>query len=137
MNHVSFDKTEAIAYMLDAPPKRETALNDSATAAPPTAMPRLLNVGVIRNMKKRQYRYQYGDVGFRNSTSNSPPVSSLTEPENKVFNTQVAIEKVKYGTPSDNAFFSTFVFQLHKSSTLLYFWYRYPEQIKNSGTWKQ
>ena len=79
------------------------------------------NVVVTKKIKNNAYRYQYGEVGCKSNVSPNPPIWSFTLPENTVFNTHVAVEKVTYGTPSASAFFATFFYQLLKSFTLLYF----------------
>lgn len=81
-----------------------------------------MNVGVTRKMKNRQYKYQYGEAGFKNNVSNSPPISLFTDSEKKVFNSHVAKLNVKYGTPNARTFLNTFLPQLWISFTLLNLW---------------
>lgn len=91
-------------------------------------------VGVIRNIKNKMYKYQYSEVGERKSVLPSPLISLLTELANTVFNSHVAKENTKYGTPKTSAFCLTLLPHKLQLSTHLYFWYKYHEQIKNNGT---
>lgn len=77
------------------PPKIPRALKANAIIKPIIAMLLLRNVGVIKNRKNKAYKYQYGDVGWRNSVSPNPPISLFTDDENKVFKTHVTRENVK------------------------------------------
>lgn len=77
------------------PPKISRVLKLNAAIMPPTAMDLFRNVGVIKNKKNKAYKYQYGDVGWKNSVSPKPPISVLTDEENKIFKIHVAKEKAK------------------------------------------
>ena len=93
-NQISFERMYEITCT-PSPPKIPKALKVSATLKPINAIVLLLNVGVIKNKKNKAYKYQYGDVGWRNSVSPNPPISLFTDEENKVFKTHVARENVK------------------------------------------
>ena len=80
---------------LERIPDTDILFMTSDTTLPIIAKLLFLKVGVIKKMKKRAYKYQYGDVGFKNSVSNILPTSLFPAPEKNVLISHVAIVNVK------------------------------------------
>ena len=83
-----------------------------------------------KKTKNKVYRFQYGEVGLKNIVWNRPPISLFVEPEKTVFRSHVANENVKYGTPSDRAFFDDIESPVEKTIHMTVFLIQIPATNK-------
>jgi hypothetical protein len=120
-NHISYESKYANATGITNPPlKKINILMQNTTVNPIYAVFFPLNTGVIKNIRNKQYKYQYGAIGTIKSECPSPPTFEFTASGNTVFKHHVIVENVKYGTPRANNFFKMLSLQAFTESTLLY-----------------